>query len=81
MTQLKRLENSTLLFNLQWEKQKSNVTQLSSIVISRAANIKNNTMEMDLHNNAWAYALRHFSRLRGESEPAYFCTAVFLFLM
>ena len=33
--------------NLQREKQKSNVTQLSSIVISEAANIRNNTMEMN----------------------------------
>ena len=104
MTQLKRQENSTLLFlrqiisrrgrrgsgvcifswpaiNLQREKQKSYVSQLSFIVISQAENIRNNTMEMDLHNNTWAYALRHFSRPRGESEPAFFCTAVFLFLM
>ena len=101
MTQLKRLENSTLLFprqiisrrgsgvyifssraiNLQREKQKSNVSQLSSIVISQAANIRNNTMEMDLHNNACTYALRHFSRPRGESEPVFFCTVVFLLLM
>ena len=98
MTQLKRLENSTLLFytrkdesgvyifswtaiNLQREKQKSNVSQLSSIVISQAENIRNNTMEMDLHNNTWAYALHHFSRPRGESEPTFFCTVVFLLLM
>ena len=34
------------------ERIKSNVSQLSSIfVISEAANIRNNTMEMDLHNN------------------------------
>ena len=43
--------------NLQREKQKSNVSQLSSIVISQAVNIRNNTMEMDLHNNTWAYTL------------------------
>ena len=64
-------------------KKKSNVSQLSSIVISQEANKRNNTMEMDLHNNTWAYALRHFSRPRGETKPAFFCTAVFLhvFLM
>ena len=73
MTQLKRLENSTLLFprqiisrwgrpgsggyifswptiNLQREKQKCSVSELSSIVISQAANIRNNTMKMDLRN-------------------------------
>ena len=34
--------------NLQREKQKSNVSQLSSIVVSQAANIRNNMMEMAL---------------------------------
>ena len=32
-------------------KQKSNVSQLTSIVISEAANIRNNSIEMDVHNN------------------------------
>ena len=33
--------------NLQRETQKANVSQLSSIVRSESANIRNNTMEMD----------------------------------
>ena len=37
------------------------------------------SMEMDLHNNNWVYALCHFPW--GESEPTFFCTVVFLFLM
>ena len=63
------------------EKNKSlmnNVSQLSSIVISEAANKRNNTMEMDLYSNTLTYAL-HFSQ--GKSEPAFFSTLVFLLLM
>ena len=77
MTQLKWLENSTLLFKK--IATVHNVGQLSSIVLSEAANIRNNTMEMDLHNNTWAYALCHIPR--GESKPVFFCAAVFLLLM
>ena len=47
-----------------------NVSQLSSIVISEAANIRNSKVEMDLHSNT--------TLPQGESEPGFFCAMVFL---
>ena len=40
--------------HLKREKQKTNISQLSAIVISEEGNSGNNTMEMDLHYNTCA---------------------------
>ena len=40
--------------HLKREKKKTNISQLSAIVISEEGNSGNNTMEMDLHYNTCA---------------------------